>query len=149
MGIKIPAEISAGLNDDRLEVGSIFFTMVYDTKPPKEKYFVVVGFTKDSLILGNVYINSEINPNRFPSSELKALHLPISVVDCPFLKWNSFVDCSEIYSKNVEEIKQLIEKGDSPYVGSLPSCVFQNILLLLQSAITIPLFKKRKFGIVP
>ncbi len=147
MGIDIPPHISEGLEDDRLEIGSVFFAMVQDTQPPKEKYFVVVGKTADSLVLGNVYINSQINPNKFGSPALRELHLPVTVADCPFLKWNSFIDCSDIYTKRLADLASLLAAPVSPFVGSLPQLLLQRVLETLRGAPTISPAKKRQFGL--
>jgi hypothetical protein len=42
------------LIDDRLAIGSIIFEFVYDTIPPKEKYYLIIGITGDKIALGTV-----------------------------------------------------------------------------------------------
>lgn len=46
------------MTDDRVSVGAVIFDFITTTKPPKDKYFVVVGFSDEKIALGTVYINS-------------------------------------------------------------------------------------------
>jgi hypothetical protein len=149
MAIKIPESVSAGLNDDRIEIGSVFYQLVSDISEVKRKYFVVVGFTQDKLALGNVYINTLINPNKFPTPELKALHLEVTVSDCPFLSHSSYIDCSDVYSKDVLALKETMQRySESPFVGCIPEALMQRVLLTLKVTDTIPDKKKRKYGLL-
>jgi len=147
--IKIPQNWIAGLPDDRLQIGSVFKTMVYDTNKPKEKYFVVVAESIDSISLASVYINSEINPNLFRTAKLKELHIPISKQDCTFLKWDSFVDCSQLHEKNKIQLSTLLnELNISPYMGTMPIEIFNRILNKLIHTNTIPILTKKRYGLI-
>ena len=87
------------VKDDRLQVGSVIFEYVTTTTPPKEKYYIVVGFSEDKVALGTVFINSEVNPNVFRNERLRNLHIPFPQSENPFLKWNSFINCSDIQER--------------------------------------------------
>ncbi|MFZ4525425.1 MAG: hypothetical protein ACOYOE_07735 [Chlorobium sp.] len=61
LGEFFPEVFKADFARRNLEVGSVLKLYVKDTKPPKEKRFIIVGKNIDGLCLATVYINSEIN----------------------------------------------------------------------------------------
>lgn len=60
----------------------------------RNKFFIVLGFDKEGNVIGGLVINSKINYN-LPST-VTDYQLPITVKQCPFLRHNSFVNCSKI-----------------------------------------------------
>ena len=136
--------------DDRLEVGSVIFEIVYDTRPPKEKYYIITGFTADSVLLSTVYINSVINPNLFPTQALKDLHVLITESDNPFLRYDSYVDCSFLHEKQTANVLAAVTSGDSKfgYVATVASKCLADILATIKSAPTIPAILKKKYGLI-
>ena len=58
------------------------------------KFFIVLGFDNEGNVIGGLVINSKINYN-LPST-VTDYQLPITVKQCPFLQYNSFVNCSKI-----------------------------------------------------
>ncbi len=137
------------LNDDRLNVGSIIFEYVTTTNPPKNKYYVVVGITDDHIALGTVYINSEVNPNLFRAERLKKLHIPVLASDNPFLKWDSFIDCSQIQERLTSDVYDCITSGDPKYgyIANLTVDTLQTVIATLDSALTIAPIIKKKYKI--
>lgn len=136
--------------DDRLEIGSIIFEKVFDTKPPKDKYYIVTGFTTDTTILCTVYINTTININLFPTQRLKNLHVPISASDNPFLKYDSFVDCSNLHQKATNMVMSVINNGTGRYgyVSNVSTATLTEIMDTIKYAHTIPPITKKKFGFI-
>lgn len=136
--------------DDKLEIGSIIFEKVFDTKPPKDKYYIVTGFTADTTILCTVYINTTININLFPTPRLKNLHVPISATDNPFLKYDSFVDCSNLHQKATNMVMSVINNGTGRYgyVSNVSAATLIEIMDTIKNAHTIPPITKKKFGFI-
>lgn len=62
--------------------------------PSKDKFFVVLGFDKSGNVIGGIVINSKINYN-LPAAVTDYL-MPLTVQQCPFLKYNSFANCSQL-----------------------------------------------------
>ena len=60
----------------------------------RNKFFIVLGFDATGNIIGGVVINSKINTN-LPSSVTDYL-MPVTVQQMSFLKYNSFVNCSQL-----------------------------------------------------
>ena len=135
------------LVDDRLQIGSVIFEKVDDTVPPKNKYYVVTGFTKDSTLLSTVYINSKINTNIFHNTKLRDLNVEIKKEDNPFLDYDSYVDCSFLHEKNTNDVTALIKSGDTRfgYISTISSDCFEKIITTIKSAHTISLFLKKKY----
>lgn len=102
-----------------LEVGSVLKLYVKDTKPPKEKRFIIVGKNIDGLCLATVYINSEINEKINYTPELKKLQLLFQVTGRDYLDYDSFVDCSELVIRDKKEIEEVIKNRPGIVIGKL------------------------------
>ena len=133
-----------------MEVGSVIFEVVHDTTPPKPKFYIVVGHTSDCLIIAALYINTEINQNVFPTQQLRDLHVLITENDNPFLKYDSFVDCSGIHEKQTSRVMQTLQSGSSEYgyYGCVAPADMGRIINKIKSAHTISPITKRKFGFI-
>lgn len=87
---------------DNVKIGNVYFIPLderngitpKDGDPSRNKFFIVLGFDADGNVVGGVVINSNIN-HRLPSI-VTDYYLPITVEQCPFLKHNSYVNCSVI-----------------------------------------------------
>jgi hypothetical protein len=147
LGDFLPQSLKEQLADANLCVGSVLRAFVKDTNPPKIKYYVIIGFTNDKLALGTVYINSDINPNKFTNAELIDLHIPILVSELAFIDHDSFIDCSQIVERNVAAIKDLLIKDPNCHKGNLGESKLKSIFQKLKSARTISKKTKEKFRI--
>jgi hypothetical protein len=131
-----------------IQVGSVIRVFVKDTTPPKVKYFIVIGFSEDKVLLGTVFINSAINQNVFNTEYLKGLNVPLDAQLYDFIDHNSFIDCSDIKERNLIEIKQLMSNDPECSKGVVSEEIMKIISTTLASATTISISKKRKFGIL-
>jgi hypothetical protein len=134
--------------DRNIQVGSVIRVFVKDTTPPKIKYFIVIGFSDDKVLLGTVFINSAINQNVFNTEYLKGLNIPLDAQVYDFIDHNSFVDCSDIRERSVVEIKNLLSNDPECSKGVVSEETMKIISTTLANASTISLNKKRKFGIL-
>lgn len=119
------------------------------TKPPKEKRLIVVGFNQQNVFFAAVLINSQINPNIFPSAALQALHLEFEVDNRPYLDHNSFVDCSQIHQQRLDSVLQMLTAVPNAHLGHLESSDLEKVLETLRNAPTIPVYTKKEFGLAP
>jgi hypothetical protein len=131
-----------------IQIGSVIRVFVKDTTPPKVKYFIVIGFSDDKVLLGTVFINSAINQNIFNTEYLKGLNIPLDAHIYNFIDHNSFVDCSDIKERSFVEIKQLLSNDPECSKGVVSEETMKIISTTLANASTISLSKKRKFGIL-
>jgi len=79
-------------------------------------------YDQEGNVIGGLVINSNINYN-LPSS-VTDYHLPLKVEQCPFLKHNSFVNCSKIIVASKTKFTKKAYRGEiSDSETRLPSHV--------------------------
>lgn len=87
---------------DSIKVGDVHFINLDESNgiTPKngdasrDKFFIVLGLDGEGNVIGGVVINSSINYN-LPAS-ITDYQLPVKVKQFPFLRYNSFVNCSNL-----------------------------------------------------
>jgi len=84
-----------------------------DGQQTKDKFFVIPGFDTQGNIIGGVVINSKINYN-LPDT-ITDYYMPIKMSECPFLRYNSFADCSKLIVARRDKF------GATTYRGEMPS----------------------------
>ena len=138
--------------DDRISVGAVIFQYVSDTKPPKNKYYIVVGINEQSeeVLVGTIYINSEVNPYHRNNPKTGALQVPITASENTFLHHDSFIDCSSIYPKRYEDVLKCVSDGTGRYGyhNNVSEELLSEVISKLRSAPTISAHVKRSFGII-
>ncbi|HAT61547.1 MAG: hypothetical protein LKH27_08060 [Prevotella sp.] len=88
----------------------------------RNKYFIVIGKTKDKKVIGFVVINSCINQNL--SIQLQQLHYPLRAAKYFFLDHDSYVCCGELKEITIEHFSDRytcqsfgsIDKDDLKYI---------------------------------
>lgn len=151
LGDLFPDELKENNANYNLQKGSVIKMHVDDTTPPKVKRFIIIGITKDEVTLGAVYINSEINPNIFRNKSLRDLHLPLVAEGNDFLDHDSFVDCSKIFPKSTEVLKNFLIENTDPNqgaIGKVEESDLGQIQAKLLKAMTISYADKKRFGII-
>ena len=148
LGDLFPKELREQLSNDNLKVGSVLRYYKTNTIPPKLKRAVVVGFDNDKILFASVFINSEINPNMFPTQRLRDLHLPFEATGRNYLDHDSFVDCSQIHVEDAQIVKTLMIDDMSVHIGDLSDADCEKIVDTLRTAHTIPTAVKRKYGLM-
>lgn len=87
-----------------VEIGNVYNLIMHRSdglslpknKNNKNKFFIVLGFTKDGNIFGGFIINSVINQDL--PDEIKLYHYKIKATLNNFLEYDSFVNCTKIFS---------------------------------------------------
>jgi hypothetical protein len=111
-----------------------------------DKFFVLVCLTRSD-DAGVVFINSNINPNLFPAFELRELHQKISRSDYPFLTYDSFIDCSDIFKMNSQKIETHLTQYPLDYKGKLNHTDIKKIIELLSRSPKISPRNRLRWGI--
>lgn len=114
----ILGDVGDKLTQDKIEVGSVYLISLdqqngitpKNSDLTRDKFFIVLGFDQEGNVIGGLVINSNINYN-LPSS-VTDYHLPIKVEQCPFLKHNSFVNCSKIIVANKTKFTKKTYRGE-------------------------------------
>ena len=76
----------------------------------RDKYFIILGFDDKGYVIGGLVINSKINYHLPPA--VTDYQLPISVAQCPFLRHDSFVNCSKIIVAKREKFNRHTYRGE-------------------------------------
>jgi len=111
------------------------------------KFLVVAAIAGNRNDIAIIIINSEINPRKFPSQELKDLHYKISPADYAFLDHESWIDCSQIIELDFSNADQLLSDHPECSRGKISTADFVNVFALLGSENNdIKPKIKRKYG---
>jgi hypothetical protein len=111
------------------------------------KFLVVAAIAGNRNDIAIIIINSEINPRKFPSQELRDLHYKISPRDNYFLDHDSWVDCSLIIELDFSNADQLLIDHPECNRGRINNEDFVKIFALLGSENNdIKPKIKRKYG---
>lgn len=111
-------DIGDKITQDSLKVGNVYLLNLdeingitpKDGNATRNKFFIVLGFDNKGNVIGGLVINSNIN-HKLPST-ITDYQLPITVGQCPFLKHNSFVNCSKIIVANKTKFTKESYRGE-------------------------------------
>lgn len=143
----LPKETKEQLANDNFKVGSVLKYHI-DFKPiPKEKRLIIVGFDAEKVLFATVFINTEINPNVFPSKDLQDLHISLDAVGRDYLSYSSYVDCSNIYEQDVKTVKEQLAESPDMHLGCLSEDDLNIIQSKIKTAKTISLATKKKYNL--
>lgn len=112
-----------------LNAGDVFLKEFQGIDHPK--FFIVVGICANRLFLCSVYINSNIHPSLMSRQNLLELQIPLKKVNNPFLKYDSFANCSHTIPMEAESLSEWITDDTCKVIGS----VYQKDLTLIVESI--------------
>ena len=133
--------------ESKLKIGSVIKADVKDTTPPKTKRFIIVGIDNANILLATVYINSEINPNIFNTRYLKDLQYNLEKKDREYLDHDSYVDCSNLKIKKVDEIIRILKNSPLAYLGELNDEDLNMVKEKIKNSRTISIKEKKDFNL--
>ncbi|MFC2264770.1 MAG: hypothetical protein ACFNM7_06055 [Prevotella conceptionensis] len=142
-------DVGDKLAQDNIKVGNVYLISLDQQNgiTPKngdltrDKFFVVLGFDNEGNVIGGLVINSKINYN-LPSS-VTDYQLPIKVEQCPFLKYNSFVNCSKIIVANKAKFTK------NTYRGEISDPEFIDLLInTVKESPTVNTKLLKRFGLI-
>ncbi len=133
--------------EKNLKIGAVLRFNVFDTTPPKIKRMVIIGISSNRLSVAVLYFNSEINPNLFPTQELKQLHLKFKKQNRNYLDKNCFLDCSQLFEKTFEAIKNLLLDNPDYIPGELSTKDIHILKSTVKTARTIPVKLKKRYNL--
>ena len=147
IGDLFPKEWNDDLAKQRLTPGAVLKLFVHDTTPPKVKMFVITGLAYDKITIATVYINSEINPNVYTTEELKKLHIPLIADDRNIVAYDSFINCSSLFEKNMAVFLAHLQADPNAHLGYLTEAEFKQVRATIKAARTISAETKKKYGL--
>ena len=145
----ILGDVGDKLAQDNIKVGNVYLINLDQQNgiTPKngdltrDKFFIVLGFDNEGNVIGGLVINSKINYN-LPSS-VTDYQLPIKVEQCPFLKYNSFVNCSKIIVANKAKFTK------NTYRGEISDPEFIDLLInTVKESPTVNTKLLKRFGLI-
>lgn len=147
LGDSFPDKFKSDFSERNIAVGKVLRIKVKDTKPPKIKRFVIVGFSEDKCTLASVYINSEINPNINWSLEQQELQLELTSDNRDYLSKTSYIDCSKLIIKDHKEISSIVEARSDSVLGEMNETDLKLVVEKLKSSRTIKGKIKKRYGL--
>lgn len=120
--------------------GDIFLRRFTSTKPPKDKFFVVVGEDESGLV-GFFFINSNINQFVQRRQLMLDMQMPIKPENYGFLKYFSYVAGHELLYISKETLISELESGAMKMKGRLSEA---DLDMLLDAALSSPLFSEHE-----
>ena len=114
---------------------------------PHGKFFIIIQTAINRKTLATVFINTDINPRKFPTQELKDLHLKIFAKDYSFLNHDSYIDCSDIIERDFLEIEEYIAEHPRCSKGSLIDSDLKEVMTRLMRSPLISPKIRIKYGI--
>ena len=145
----ILGDVGDKLAQDKIKVGNVSLINLDQQNgiTPKngdltrDKFFIVLGFDNEGNVIGGLVINSKINYN-LPLS-VTDYQLPIKVEQCPFLKYNSFVNCSKIIVANKAKFTK------NTYRGVISDPEFIDLLInTVKESPTVNTKLLKRFGLI-
>lgn len=146
LGDLFPDEWKQDYTERNLSVGTVVKLHVKDTNPPKEKRFVIVGFTQDNKVIATLYYNSEINQNVNWSKELIDQHLHFERDSRDYLDKDCYLDCSNLIIKDYDQIKIAVTKKPEAILGELNESDWTTIKNTIIESPTIKGKYKKRYG---
>lgn len=130
-----------------IKVGAVIRKFMTNTTPPKEKRFIIVGLSDDSVALAVVYINTRINPFIERNPELKNLQLPLKRNNRSILDYDSFVDCTQILEYQFADIQSHISENPDELLGEIDGFEHLNIVQRIRLSKQISKAQLKKFDL--
>lgn len=147
LGDLFPPEWRAERASQQLQPGAVLRTLVTDTTPPKIKRWVVVATSADTLLLGLVYINSEINPNIFPAQD-RHLHVPMVPDARGLVEKPCFADCSVLHTMSLAKAQALLTEDAVCLLGHLAEHELGHFQQTVAGSRRMSTVEKRRFGLI-
>lgn len=130
------------LANEHLTAGRVLYLRCGFTNPRKEKY-VVVAATEDPLLL--LLVNSDVPEFINARPDLRDCQVTIKVEEHTFLKYDSFLDCTETFdSMTREEILGQLAADMSRIKGELSAAARRAAAEAIRRARTLSTAHKRR-----
>lgn len=119
-------ELPSVLIGDTIRRGQIFHSSIFQDIN-HGKFFVVIGVTETE-VAGFFYINSHVNTNVQKKPEQLEMQYLIKASDYPFLRYNSYINATNIITRSKHELSKSIEEGRTCLMSSLREDHLEDLL---------------------
>jgi hypothetical protein len=145
LGPYLPEEFRIKVATENYKIGAVF--KCFHPIAGKDKRFILAGFKYDKIKIATVFINTEINPNFFPSEKLRKLHLLMAADIRPFLDYDSYIDCSGLKLLDSTNFLKNFILDPSIHIGNLSEADYKLIRDTIKGAHTITAAEKKEYGL--
>lgn len=115
-----------------LRAGDVFLKEFEGINHPK--FFIVAGISQDKIFLCSIYINSNIHPSVMKRQHLLELQIPLKQANNPFLKYDSFANCSTPIPMKAEALSQWITNNSCKVIGTISQNDLKTIVDTLKNS---------------
>lgn len=137
-------ELPSALIGDTIRRGQIFHSSIFQDIN-HGKFFVVIGVTETE-VAGFFYINSKVNTNVQKKPDQLAMQYLIKAADYPFLKYDSYINATNVITRSKDELTKSIEEGRTCLVSSMNDDHLDDLLDKVRgSKLFSPIDKKSYF----
>ena len=134
------------LISSQIQPGAVFF--LFDEFAKKEKYVVILGVDNECIMVGTLYINSEINTNVIRTAAQRELQFKLKCSEYSFLSYDSFVNTSYILKRKFEVLVDSICENNGGYIGQITERDFGNLRSIMSLSREISRADKKDFGLI-
>ena len=144
LGERFPPEYREESFNRQFKPGAVFRLFSEETDPPKIKRFVIIGINQEIKSAAILFINtvSLSNPN------LRQFQYPLEIAERPYLDHGSFVDCTHLYERNIDSLKERFIADPSIHLGEMSASDLNIVKSFVKSTKTIPKIVKENYGIL-
>ena len=146
LGDHFPEHIKKEFAERGIDIGKTVLIEIEDFDINYPKYVIIVADNSNDIAC--VVINTEINENCFPSSDIQSLHIKIDQVNHSFLKYDSFINCTEIREFQKHNIIEFLKNNPERAVGNVSEEILKKIHNTITIAKTITAKDKKRFGFI-
>jgi hypothetical protein len=109
----------------------------------RDKFFVIIGIDANNSLIGAFLINSNINENIITTKELLDCQFPLRKGDYDFLKYDSYLNCSQLFE--LSKIKIWARATDE---GELTEPDKALVIEHIIHSEVIPIRQKKRFNMI-
>ncbi|MCF6179052.1 MAG: hypothetical protein L3J63_06655 [Geopsychrobacter sp.] len=149
LGDFFPADFQKKHREQNIRPGAVFSVFVQDTTPPKYKRIVILGINERKALIGHFLINSELNLQCLYTDALRNLQIEFTSDQRDYLEHDSFLDCSNLFSFPLDELRTRYSSNASILLGHLSEEDLDKATEKAAGASTISPKKKKMFGLIP
>jgi len=139
------------VTDERIVIGALIRTVLSDAdglifkdgRIEKPKLLVIIGIDRmKAMCYGSVLVNTKLSPKAKYTEEYLSAQYELKYEHYPeFLKYNSYVDCGELFSISIERLKQ------GEFFGLLRDDDRHGIFEILETSDIFSTKQKKRYGI--
>ncbi len=142
----LPEEKLKEIISSQIQPGAVFF--ISDQIAQKNKFIVILGIGPNKIMVGTLFVNSEINYNVIRTLDQQQLQFKIKSSDYEFLDHDSYINASLIHKRDFDALLNIIIVKKGRWMGRIIEKDFDNIRSIMAVSPEITTIEKREFGLI-